>query len=192
MLLTIVRYGNPILRQKGKRIAAVTPEIKTLAKNMLETMRHAKGIGLAAQQVGQALQLAVIDITGIKERPSQLWLQQKPADPESIMPLILINPEISGTKTKVVGYEGCLSFPGIGADISRSQRVHVRAQTFNNTIIEFDASGLLGRAIQHEYDHLQGKLFIDYLAADERKTLKPELEKIRIETETFLASQAAS
>lgn len=186
MILPIVQYGDPVLRQKGKRVAAITPDIHQLVQHMFAAMREAKGVGLAAQQIGRALQLAVIDITGIKERPSQVWINSHPTDPELLMPLVLINPEIIGTKTKVAGHEGCLSFPGIGADITRSQRIHVRTQTLAGSLLTFDAAGLLGRAIQHEYDHLQGKLFIDHLTAAQRKELKPEIDAVRLATEARL------
>jgi peptide deformylase len=186
MILPIVQYGDPVLRKKGDKIASITSEIVRLAENMLETMRAAKGVGLAAQQVGHALQLAVVDVTGVKERPSQLWLKGRPVDPELYMPLILVNPVISGTKTKVAGHEGCLSFPGIGADINRSQRVKVKAQNLRGETLEFDAAGLLGRAIQHEYDHLQGKLFIDLFSAEDRKEWKEEIDALRLATEASL------
>ena len=92
MILEVVKYGHPVLRQKGARIEAVTPAIRTLAQDMLATMYAAHGIGLAAQQVGQALQLTVLDIRGITDRPSQLTLDGQASDPEAFMPLVLINP----------------------------------------------------------------------------------------------------
>jgi peptide deformylase len=191
MILPIVQYGDPILRQKGRRLTTLTPEIHQLIADMFDTMRAAKGVGLAAQQVGHALQLAIIDITGITERPSQLWLQQVPTDPELLMPLVLINPEIQGTKTKIAGNEGCLSFPGLGVDINRSQRIYVRTQTLSGAMQEFDAGGLLGRAIQHEYDHLQGKLFIDYLTTEQKKEHKETIDLIRFSTEQTMVAKKA-
>ena len=123
MIREIVHYDAPVLRAKGREIGAITPEIKELVGDMFDTMRAAREVGLAAQQIGVALQLAVIDITGIKERPSKMWIKGKPVDPEEHMPIILINPVLKPTKTKVVGHEGCLSFPGLTLDIARAQRV---------------------------------------------------------------------
>src|SRR4030095_6259047 len=94
MILPITKYGNPILRQKGARIEKITPEIEELVQNMFETMYAAAGVGLAAQQVGQALRLTIIDVRGVKDRPSSLELQGEPADVKAFMPLVLINPEI--------------------------------------------------------------------------------------------------
>src|SRR6267154_2575490 len=95
MILPIVKYGNPMLRKKGERIESVTPEIKQLIADMFETMEANHGVGLAAQQVGHALQLTVIDVREVKDRPSTLELKGKPADVADIMPLVLINPEVT-------------------------------------------------------------------------------------------------
>jgi peptide deformylase len=178
MLLDIVRYNAPVLRQKGLPVTTFGKPLEKLVHDMLETMRHARGVGLAAQQIGQALQLAVIDVTGVKERESRMWINGEPVDPEDHMPLLLINATINGTKTKATGGEGCLSFPGLHARISRSQRVKVKTQRLDKSWFEFEASGLLGRAVQHEFDHLQGKLFIDHLSPEERKELKPKIEAL--------------
>ena len=113
MILEIVKYGHPVLRQKGARIEKITPEIKKLIADMLETMRERHGVGLAAQQVGRALQLTVIDVREVQDRPSTLELNGKPADVNEIMPLVLINPEIKPPGDPVAGGEGCLSFPEI-------------------------------------------------------------------------------
>src|SRR5437660_12890482 len=113
MVLPITKYGNPILRQKGARIERITPEIEQLVSDMLETMRAAAGVGLAAQQIGRALQLTVLDVRGVKDRPSTLELDGKPADVKAFMPVILINPEIKPVGEPAVGPEGCLSSPEI-------------------------------------------------------------------------------
>src|SRR5688572_23285120 len=117
MRLTVVQYGHPVLRQKGARIGKITPEIEQLINDMLDTMYDAKGVGLAAQQVGKALQLTVIDVRDAIDRPSTLELDRQPADPASIMPLVLINPEWTPVNEPVDGAEGCLSFPEIYAEI---------------------------------------------------------------------------
>src|SRR5437660_543906 len=127
MILEITKYGNPVLRQKGATIEKLTPEIKKLIADMFETMRERHGVGLAAQQIGKALRLTVIDVSGVEDRPSTLELDGKPADPLSIMPLVLINPEIKPFGDLVKSGEGCLSFPEIFAEIARPQFVDVKA-----------------------------------------------------------------
>ena len=179
MILPIVPYGNPVLRRKGAAIGKITTEVKKLANDMLDTMDDAEGVGLAAQQVGHALQLAVIRIPSDTERPSRMWVGGKEVDLQTYMPLILINPKIEITKKKEIGVEGCLSFPGINADISRGYRVKVQSQNLDGTMFQFEAAGLLGRAVQHEVDHLNGILFIDRMKPQDREALKDEIEKIR-------------
>jgi peptide deformylase len=183
MVFKVVQYGNPILRKMGEKISKVTEEIRTLSKDMLETMRHYEGVGLAAQQIGKALQFAVIDVSGVEDRPSKMWINKKEVNPLDYMPLMLINPEVEQIKTKEIGTEGCLSFPGISADISRSKRVSVKTWTLDQKVFEFEAAGLLGRAVQHEYDHLQGILFTDRMTSADKKLLKDDLEAIRLATE---------
>ena len=179
MIREIVHYDAQVLRAKGKEVGAITPAVKSLIDDLFDTMRHARGVGLASQQIGVALQVAVIDITGIKERPSKMWIAGKPVDPEEYMPMILINPVLKPTKTKVIGHEGCLSFPDLTLDIPRSQRVAVKTQTLDGGVFEFDAAGLLGRAVLHEVDHLHGRLYIDHITAAQRKEIREDLEHIR-------------
>jgi len=181
MIREIVHYDNPILRAKGKLVppGPASPQLRKLLEDLFDTMRHAHGVGLAAQQIGEAIQVAVIDITGIKERPSKMWIKGEPVDPEAHMPIILINPEVKGTKTKVTSHEGCLSFPGLTLDIARATRVSVKSQTPEGKTVEFEAAGLLGRAVLHETDHLHGKLFIDHISANDRKTIREDLEYIK-------------
>ena len=106
MILDIVKYGHPVLRKKGERIERLTPEIKKLIADMLETMHASNGVGLAAQQIGRALHLTVLDVREANERPSLLELDGQPADVNSLMPLILINPEIKPHGDPVLGGEG--------------------------------------------------------------------------------------
>ncbi len=179
MIREIVHYDAPVLRAKGREIGAITPEIKSLIQDLFDTMRHARGVGLAAQQIGEALQVAVIDITGVKERPSKMWIDDKPVDPEAFMPLILINPVVKPTKTKIVGHEGCLSFPALTLNIARAQRVAVTTRTLEGGTFEFDAGGLLSRAVLHEVDHLYGRLFIDHISVEERREIREDLEYIK-------------
>jgi peptide deformylase len=179
MIREIVHYDAPILRAKGKLVGPITPAVEKLIADLFDTMRHAHGVGLAAQQIGEAVQLAVIDITGIKERPSKMWIGGKPVDPEQHMPIVLIDPVLKPTKTKVVAHEGCLSFPDLTLDIARAQRVSVKTRTLAGGAFEFDAGGLLGRAVLHEVDHLHGKLFIDHLSAEDRREIREDLEYIK-------------
>jgi peptide deformylase len=186
MILPVVKYGHPVLRKRGARIEQVTPAIKNLIQDMLETMRHASGVGLAAQQIGQALQLTVIDVRGIKDRPSTLERSGREARVEDFMPLILINPEVTPVGKPVTGPEGCLSFPEIFADISRSETVDVRALDDAGGLIQFRCGGLLARAVQHEMDHLNGILFIDRMDTEEKRSLKPELDALAAATKASL------
>ena len=186
MKLQIRKFGDPVLRQRGARIEKVTPEIKKLVADMFDTMYEARGVGLAAQQVGHALQLTVIDVRGIKDRPSTMSIEGKPVDPEAHMPLVLINPELKPGTEKVVGPEGCLSFPEIFADIARPSEVDVTATNDKGEKVEFHASGLLAKAVQHEFDHLHGILFIDRMTSETKRELKPELDVLAEETKAAL------
>ena len=135
-MMEIVTYGNPVLRTKGARIETITDEIRQLAAAMLETMNAARGVGLAAQQVGHALQLAVVDVSGVEDRPSRMWVGGEEVNPEDWMPLILINPEVQAGKEKEPGTEGCLSFPEISADILRALTVKVKARLLDGRDLE--------------------------------------------------------
>lgn len=181
MKLPIVRYGEPVLRAKGKSIVAVDAHVRELAENMLETMNAANGIGLAAQQVGEALQLTVIDVANAEDRPSTMKLNGAEVDPKSSMPLVLLNPELTLSEETDLGVEGCLSFPEITADIWRAISVALRAQTLEGEPVEIEASGLLARALQHEVDHLNGILFIDRMSAATKVALRSRLKKLQKE-----------
>ena len=178
MILRIVQYGDPVLRQKGASIDPVTAEHRKLVRDMLETMHENSGLGLAAQQVGQALQLAVIDVTGA-ERPSQLFIGVREVAVESMMPLILINPVVSRPRGEERGAEGCLSFPGVALEIPRAHEITVEAVGIDEKKQRFTCTGLLARAVQHEVDHLNGVLFIDRADPVELAPLEPELEKLQ-------------
>ena len=189
MILKIVKYGTPILRTKGARVEAVTAEIKTLIADMLETMYAHKGVGLAAQQIGKALQVTVIDVRGVTDRPSSLELEGKPSDVVDFMPLVLINPEIKPVSEPVAGPEGCLSFPEIYADIARPDIIDVKALDRNGKTIAFRCGGLLSRAVQHEADHLNGILFIDRMDKKTKEELRPELDGLQADTKAQLAKK---
>lgn len=187
MILEIVRFGHPVLRQKGTRIQEFTPELERLREDMLETMYAAAGVGLAAQQVGRALQLTVLDVRGVKDRPSTLEWNGGPVEVTAFMPLTLINPEIKPFGDPVTGPEGCLSFPEIYEEITRPSGVEVSALNERMERVKFKASGLLARAIQHEVDHLNGVLFIDRMAAKEKAELRSEIDDLHTLTKRSLA-----
>lgn len=191
MVLEIIKYGHPVLREKGKRIDRVTRDLRQLAADMIETMYTANGVGLAAHQVGHALMLTVIDVTG-SEIPSELFIGGKPQDPSAHMPLVLVNPRLSDPLGEQTGTEGCLSVPEISADIRRAARITVRASSLDGKEIEFEATGLLARAAQHEADHLNGILFIDRMDAATRASVAGKLKKMQKDTATALAKPTGS
>jgi peptide deformylase len=183
MILPIFQYGDPILRTKGKQIEKIDNHIRVLVANMIETMHAAHGVGLAAQQVGKALQLTVLDVSEVEDRASTMKLNGKEVDPKASMPLVLINPEIEvpGGATEI-GTEGCLSFPEITGEIERAKSIIVHAQTLEDDKIDIEASGLLARAIQHEVDHLNGILFIDRMNSAAKAALSSRLKRLQKET----------
>jgi peptide deformylase len=189
MILEVVKYGSPILRQRGELITELTPEMKKLIEDMFETMRERHGVGLAAQQIGKALQLTVIDVRDAKDRPSTIELEGKSADPDAIMPIVLINPEIKPYGETVKATEGCLSFPEIFGDIPRPEFVEVKALNGDFKPIEFRAGGLLSRAVQHEVDHLNGILFIDRMDKKTKDELRDELDNLQAETKAELKTR---
>jgi peptide deformylase len=149
-------------------------------------MYAAKGVGLAAQQVGQPLQLTVIDVRGVTDRPSTLERDGKPAEVHDFMPLVLINPDVKPVGETVAGSEGCLSFPEIFGEIPRPESAEVKALNEKGKSIEFRCGGLLARVVQHEVDHLNGILFIDRMSSDTKRELKPELDELQAATKAEL------
>jgi peptide deformylase len=186
VILEIVKYGHPVLREKGRRIESVSEEVRRLAADMVETMYAANGVGLAAQQVGRPLMLTVLDVRD-SELPSELIIEGEAREVASFMPLMLINPVLSELAGEQVGTEGCLSIPDISADVSRAARVRVSALNLDGNPIRFVCTGLLARAVQHEVDHLNGVLFIDHLGAADRVSLAGKLRKLQQDTEAALA-----
>jgi len=182
MILPILQYGDPILRAKGHRIEKIDGRVRELAANMIETMHAAHGVGLAAQQIGEALQVTVLDVSAVEDRPSTLKLSGRDIDPKSAMPIVLINPEIELRAETELGVEGCVSFPEITGDIERAQSVLVRAQSLEGEMFQIEASGLLSRAIQHEHDHLHGILFIDRMSSAAKAALSSRLKRLQKET----------
>lgn len=182
MIREIVKYGHPALRTKGAPVDEITDEIKVLVEDMLETMRDANGVGLAAQQVAVPVQVAVIDVAGIDDRPSAMWIDGKEVKVEEYMPMILLNPELTLGKEKESGTEGCLSFPEMSAEITRSAGVRCKAKLLDGKEIDFEAAGLLARALQHEVDHLHGVLFIDRMNSAAKASLAGRLKRLQKQT----------
>ena len=182
MTLSILQYGDPILRAKGRRVDKIDDPLRELVAEMIETMHTANGIGLAAQQVGQALQLTVLDVSQVEDRPSTMKLNGEDVDPKASMPLVLINPEIELGSTTEVGTEGCLSFPEITGEIERAESIIARAENLDGAKIDIEASGLLARAIQHEVDHLNGILFIDRMNSAAKAALSSRLKRLQKQT----------
>lgn len=191
MILQILEYGDPILRAKGKPIENIDDRIRELAANMIETMHAANGVGLAAQQVGEPLQLTVLDVSLAEDRPSTLKLDGKEVDPKTAMPLVLVNPEIELAGENELGIEGCLSFPEITGNIERAKSVIVHAQTLEGGTIDIEATGFLARAIQHEGDHLNGILFIDRMNSAAKAALSSRLKRLHKETKRGIKHREA-
>ena len=189
MILEIVKYGHPVLGETGRRVERVTPDIRQLAADMIETMHAANGVGLAAQQIGRAILLTVIDVSS-SELPSELFSGGKRQDLAARMPLVLVNPQLSNPQGEQIGSEGCLSVPEITADIRRAARVTVQAQDLDGHRLTFDCTGLLARAAQHEMDHLNGMLFIKRMDAATRASLAGKLKRLQKETVATLGTVA--
>jgi peptide deformylase len=179
MIREIVIFGDPVLRKVGAKIDAISGEITKLAADMIDTMRSADGVGLAAQQVGVALQIAVVDVAEVEDRPSLMWIAGKEVDYRGFMPMVLLNPQLELGREKEPGTEGCLSFPKINADINRAIKVHCVAQTIDGAVLDFEAAGFLARALQHEVDHLNGVLFIDRMSSAAKASVAGKIKRLQ-------------
>ncbi|MEW7991655.1 MAG: peptide deformylase [Candidatus Thiodiazotropha sp.] len=166
-ILDILHFPDPRLRNKAKPVAQVDDSIRRLIDDMLETMYQAPGIGLAATQVNVAKRVVVIDLSEEKNRP-----------------LCLVNPEILTKDGEEQMEEGCLSVPGIYELVKRANQIRLRALDREGRAFEMEAEGLLAVCIQHELDHLEGKLFIDYLSSLKRQRIRKRLEKESRQQET--------
>lgn len=183
MILPIVIYGDPVLRVKCKPITEVTEEIRTLSQDMIETMHNARGVGLAAPQIGIALQLAVIEVPPDDESVTYVRINGEDTPLAEAMPLIFLNPKLDHGKEKAMGEEGCLSIPDLRSEVRRSAGVKVEYQTLDGETKTIEADGLLARALQHEIDHLNGILFIDRLSAAAKLGVRRKLKRLMVEWE---------
>lgn len=160
-ILSILSFPDPRLRTVAKPIAAITPQIQQLAQDMLDTMYAANGIGLAASQIDQHIQLIVMDLSEERNQP-----------------LVFINPRVSVIGAEVLPYdEGCLSVPEVYDKVERPAHVRIEALGINGEKIDQQADGLLAVCIQHEMDHLAGKLFVDYLSPLKRQRIRDKMTK---------------
>jgi peptide deformylase len=163
-LFTMREYPDPILRQKAKNVDPKDARLPGIVRDMFETMYRESGVGLAANQVGLDLNLTVIDCSGGNDVNAKL---------------VLINPVVLATEGTVEEDEGCLSFPGLRAIARRGERCRVRAFGLDGNVFEVEAGGLLGKALQHETDHLSGKLFIDHLTLASRASVEGKLKQMK-------------
>ncbi len=161
-LLSILQFPDPSLRKKAKPVTEFNADLKKLVSDMFETMYEAPGIGLAATQVDVHKCVLVTDISEEKDSPQ-----------------VLINPEILETEGTEESDEGCLSVPGYYESVRRAQKIRVRAQDENGEAFEFEADGLKAVCVQHEMDHLNGKLFVDYISTLKRDRIRKKLEKLK-------------
>jgi peptide deformylase len=163
-LLTILHHPDPRLRRKAPPVTVFDDALQTLIDDMFETMYDAPGVGLAATQVGVDLRLAVMDCSDDKSQPQ---------------PIVIINPQIVDPHDKQEMEEGCLSVPGVADKVQRYNRLRLQALDRHGQPFELEAEGLLAQAVQHEIDHLDGKLYLDHLSSLKRERLQKKLDKLR-------------
>jgi peptide deformylase len=160
----ILRYGEPVLHTPARPVAEITPTVEQLIDDMIETMHAAPGIGLAAPQVGESLRVCVIDLS-VGKRPSDV--------------LVLVNPAVVELEGMQLHEEGCLSVPGIEASVVRPARIVVEAMDREGQVRTIEGDGLMARALQHELDHLDGRLFVDRLRPLYRKAIALKIARLR-------------
>ena len=174
MILPICVYGNAVLRKKAEAVGIVTAELKQLADDMLDTMYAAKGVGLAAEQVGRTERLCVIDVPADCEKEEYRESNAAAAK----MPMVLFNPEIISAEGVQTDSEGCLSFPKLHSPVERANTVTVTFIDMDGMRQTVTASGLLARCIQHELDHLDGVVFLDRAPEAERLKMEKKMKKL--------------
>ena len=193
MLLRITHYGEPVLRQRGATVKTFDPALAALARDMLETMIAEEGIGLAAQQVGKALRLFIADLLGRTSEAEPIRLDGKIIPPALLFPLVAVNPEVEYVPGEIKAVEeGCLSFPGIRGDIARPLAVKLRYQDLQGQPHVVETSGLLARVFQHEFDHVEGVLFIDRMDPSDLEALDTKLKKLKRDTRLRLKESHAT
>lgn len=187
MVMRVTQYGEPILRHPAKPVTVFDEALRDLARDMIETMVAAEGIGLAAQQVGIDQLICVVD-PGETDPPYRCRIDGREQPMELILPLVLINPVMTESGEKISFEEGCLSIPEVRGNVSRPDTVHLRYQDLDGDPHELEANGLLARVIQHEVDHLQGVLFVDHLLDREKRSVSGKLRRLERESRKLAAS----
>jgi peptide deformylase len=163
MIYPIVKFGNPVLEKAAEKVTVFDEELRKLIEDMFDSMYEARGVGLAAPQIGISRRIAVVDVT-FKEDPNAK--------------LVLINPEIIHKEGRHKQSEGCLSIPDFRENVSRAQVVTIRAQDLTGKVFEKTGEDLLARAFQHETDHLNGKLYLSHISALKRDLIKRKIRKL--------------
>ncbi len=171
-VLPIYVYGSKVLRKRATEVEKVTPELKRFAKDMIETMYKSNGLGLAAPQVGKSIRLIVVDISNEEEKKD---------------PQIFFNPIVKEGKNPVTAEEGCLSVPGVWADVKRPGIVTLEAMDENGKLFEKEIDGMFARCVQHEIDHLDGVLFVDKISATDRVMNEKKLKSLAKEAKSLPA-----
>jgi len=185
MTLSVTQYGESILHQKGKQVTEFSSKLSSLYHDMLEAMYAEEGIGLAAQQVGIALQFCVVDVPSIPDYPITCILDDKTLSHQLLMPMALANPKIEVLPCDEYYYEeGCLSFPEIKGEVARPEVIVVRYQDIEGNSHTLQCDGLLGRCIQHEVDHLNGILFIDRMEKEIYAEIKQQVQALKKRTQS--------
>lgn len=179
MIRPLVFYPAPVLRQVGAAVEVVTDEIRELARDMIETMIEAEGIGLAAPQVGVSLQLAVVDVSHDEDCITYLRVNGDDKTLAEISPLIFTNPKLQLKGVKESYLEGCLSFPDLRGEILRPSEVAATVTTLEGETLLIETDGLFARAIQHETDHLLGRLFIDRMSSARKLAIRRHLKELQ-------------
>ncbi len=184
MILRITQYGEPVLRVKGEPVTCFDSDLEVFARDMIETMHAHNGVGLAAQQVNCALQICVVDLRAAyvsKERIDFEYTCDGKTPPlQIIMPLVIVNPRLKLIPgTKVVDEEGCLSFPNLQGSVERYRSICLEFQDLQGAPHVLDCNNFLARVIQHEFDHLQGVLYIDRMDKQDLTRLAPELKNLK-------------
>ncbi len=163
-VLDLKYYGDPILRKVAKPVANIDGEVVRFAEDLIQTMQVNNGIGLAANQVGRDIRIYAVDPSVIDDAEE---------------PFVLINPKIIATDGEQSGEEGCLSFPGLFETVTRPERAIIEALDTNGNPVRFERDGLMARVLLHEYDHLEGKLFIDYFGLLKKQLVNRKLQRLK-------------
>ena len=173
--LRVIKYGNPILRLRAKKIEHIDESVRQLAKDMIETMQKEAGIGLAAPQVAESITILVIDMSLIVENEK---------------PTVVINPGILETEGESILEEGCLSLPDIREEVKRPEIIKIKYQNLDGEVVEKKVDGLFARVLQHEMDHLNGVLFVDRISSLKKKMLNKKLKQLAAEEREIMSNVA--